>query len=173
MPAVQPRPRAYALSIGSSGNTRGGPTSAGGCRISRIASGLIEVGVSCVLRCNPFMLSLMRSAYEGDSPVPLVSNVESMRRGRPSLLATIETFAASGTSLWLAWKYHSVQHIVIASAFVPFLLLRTRLSTRYTIRVLTVVDNTLQRGNFNVIIKYSYIILIPIIKIVCIPPLMS
>ena len=49
----------------------------------------------------------------------------------------VETIAASGVSFWFAWKHDSVEHIAIASTLAPFLLLRTRLSTWYTIRVLS------------------------------------
>jgi hypothetical protein len=72
--------------------------------------------------------------------MPLVSSRESVREGRPSLLAIIETVAASGLSIWLAWKQYSIGHIVIASALAPFLLLRTPRSIRYTIKKLNKVE---------------------------------
>jgi hypothetical protein len=86
----------------------------------------------------------------------LVSSPTSVRCGRPSLLAVVETIAASGISAWFAWKYQFIEHIVIASALAPFLLLRTRLSTRYTIRVI----NILEERNF------GFLFLIPLIKII-------
>jgi hypothetical protein len=67
--------------------------------------------------------------------VRLFSNPASVRRGELSALAIAETIAASGLSFWLAWRLGSIQHIVLASALVPFLLLRTRLSTWYAVRL--------------------------------------
>jgi hypothetical protein len=64
--------------------------------------------------------------------MPLRSSSESVIEGRPSLLAFIETVAATGFSLWLAWWRHSIDHLLVASALAPFLLLRTPLSTRYS-----------------------------------------
>ena len=52
----------------------------------------------------------------------LFSNPGSVRRGEPSVLAIMETVAASGLSFWLAWRLASIQHIVLASALAPFLL---------------------------------------------------
>jgi hypothetical protein len=51
------------------------------------------------------------------------------------MLAIAETIAASGLSFWLAWRLGSIEHIVLASALVPLLLLRTRLSTWYALRL--------------------------------------
>jgi hypothetical protein len=65
--------------------------------------------------------------------MPLLSNSQSVIEGKPSLLAFIETLAATGFSLWLAWARHSIDHLLVASALAPFLLLRTRLSTRYSV----------------------------------------
>ena len=64
----------------------------------------------------------------------LFSNPASLRRGELSMLAIAETIAASCLSFWLAWRLGSIQHVVLASALVPFLLLRTRLSTWYALR---------------------------------------
>ena len=94
----------------------------------------------------------------------LVSSPQSVRRGTPSLLAMVETIAASSISFWLAWKHNSVEHIVIASGLAPFLLLRTRLSTWYTVRVIRDLDQRTHSSEFNPIIV---IILLPIIKIIC------
>jgi hypothetical protein len=85
----------------------------------------------------------------------------------------VETIAASSISFWLAWEFNSVEHIVIASSLVPFLLLRTRLSTRYTIHTFNIL--TLRYGtNSNLTIVVSMFILlitiiclIPLIKIMC------
>jgi hypothetical protein len=63
--------------------------------------------------------------------MPLISNLESVRRGNPSLLAVMETLLASAASFWLAWWQGSVEHIVAAGAIAPFLLLKTPLATRY------------------------------------------
>jgi hypothetical protein len=52
--------------------------------------------------------------------MPWVSSRESVRENRPSLLAIVETIAASGLSGWFAWKQNSVEHIVIASALARF-----------------------------------------------------
>jgi hypothetical protein len=35
--------------------------------------------------------------------MPLISNSRSVMEGRPSLLAFVETLAATGFALWLAW----------------------------------------------------------------------
>jgi hypothetical protein len=97
--------------------------------------------------------------------MPLVSSPESVRRRRVSALAIFETIAASGISLWLAWKHNSIEHIVIASALAPFLLLRTRLSTWYTIRVYDIMRRKLIKDTlWNTIFAYY---LIPIIKALC------
>jgi hypothetical protein len=64
--------------------------------------------------------------------MPLISNSRSVIEGRPSLLAFVETLAATGVSFWLAWTHRSIDHLLVASALAPFLLLRTRLSTRYS-----------------------------------------
>jgi hypothetical protein len=93
--------------------------------------------------------------------VPLISSPESVRCGRPSLLAMVETIAASSLSLWFAWKHHSFEHIVIAGALAPFLLLRTPISTRYTIRVITRVYIHIQQHN-----QALMLILLPILSII-------
>src|SRR6202035_4027464 len=95
----------------------------------------------------------------------LVSSPVSVRRGTPSILAIVETTAASGISFWLAWKYNSAEHIAIASGLVPFLLLRTRLSTWYTIHVFNILDRATRTNKpLNYLIK---ILLVPLIKILC------
>jgi hypothetical protein len=86
----------------------------------------------------------------------LVSSPASVSCGRPSLLAIIETIAASSISVWFAWKYQSIEHIVIASTLAPFLLLRTRLSTRYTLRVIYILEER----------NFGFLFLIPLIKII-------
>jgi hypothetical protein len=101
----------------------------------------------------------------GDRQLPLVSNMESVRRGRPSLLAMVETIIASGISIWLAWRHNSVEHIVIGSALAPFLLLRTRLSTWYTIRVINILYGKVRSRNDYAVYVASF--LFTIIKIVC------
>jgi hypothetical protein len=95
----------------------------------------------------------------------LVSSLASVRRGTPSLLAMVETIAAGSISLWLAWTYNSVEHVVIASGLVPFLLLRTRLSTRYTIRVIEIFDKRFNRKNG--LLQLVVVVLIPLTKILC------
>lgn len=77
--------------------------------------------------------------------VPLFSSPESVRRGKLSVLAIAESVAATTVSLWLAWEHGSVQHIVLASALAPFLLLRTRLSTRYTLFTIDVMNNKYEK----------------------------
>jgi hypothetical protein len=61
------------------------------------------------------------------------SNRDSVRRGEVSVLAVIETIVATGISFSLAWHFGTIQHVVIASALAPLLLLRTRRSTWYAI----------------------------------------
>jgi hypothetical protein len=73
--------------------------------------------------------------------VPLVSSPESVRQGRLSALALVETIVASGFSFWFAWKQNTVEHIVIASAIAPFLLLRTRLSTEYIVSTIEKIED--------------------------------
>ena len=90
--------------------------------------------------------------------MPLVSSPESVRQGRPSVLAVVETIVASGISFWLAWKQNTLEHIVIASAIAPFLLLRTRLSTQYTVWVFEKIEDR---------IEWWSALLLPLIKIVC------
>jgi hypothetical protein len=102
----------------------------------------------------------------GRSPVPLVSSPDSVRGGRPSLLAVVETVVASGFSLWLAWNHKTVEHIVIASALAPFLLLRTRLSTRHTIRALIFFVERIGASE-STAKAILVILLIPIIKVIC------
>jgi hypothetical protein len=101
--------------------------------------------------------------------VPLVSSSESVGQGRISALAVVETIAASGLSFWLAWKQHSVEHIVIASALAPFLLLRTHRSTKYTLFILERLEHISMRhipddvvGIIVVIVNFFFI---PFIKI--------
>jgi hypothetical protein len=73
--------------------------------------------------------------------VRLFSTPESVRRGELSMLAIAETIAASGLSFWLAWRLGSIEHIVLASAITPFLLLRTRLSTRFALHLFTEIHS--------------------------------
>jgi hypothetical protein len=75
------------------------------------------------------------ATWKASRPLRLFSNLESVQRGEPSALALAETIAASSLSFWLAWRFGSIQHIVLASALAPFLLVRTRLSTLYTLRL--------------------------------------
>jgi len=107
--------------------------------------------------------------------MPLVSSRESVRRGRVSALAIVETIAASGVSFWFAWKHDSVEHIAIASTLAPFLLLRTRLSTWYTIRVLSSLSGgifstnrrNLEGDTAGGIRFLAVFVLQPIIRIIC------
>jgi hypothetical protein len=96
--------------------------------------------------------------------VPLFSSRESARKGRPSLLAIIETVAASGVTLWLAWKHNSISHIVIASALAPFVLLRTPLSTRYTMYRLNTLEEKWRQGGTPLDMWFW---MLPIIKVLC------
>jgi len=50
-------------------------------------------------------------------------------RGEISILACVETLIAMSISLWIAWSYQTIMHILISACFVPLLLLRTRRST--------------------------------------------
>jgi hypothetical protein len=83
----------------------------------------------------------------------LVSNRESVRRGTPSPLAVVETAAASGLSFWLAWKHDSIEHIVIASALAPFLLLR--------------VMSIFLRKSRNIYQQSLVTVLTPLLKTIC------
>src|SRR4051812_34639974 len=65
----------------------------------------------------------------------LFSGLESVRRGEPSVLAIVETMIASGISIWLAWWENSIQHILIASALAPLLLLRNRVGIRFGVNI--------------------------------------
>jgi hypothetical protein len=65
----------------------------------------------------------------------LFSNRDSVRRGEVSVLAVIETIVATAISIWLAWRVGTIQYVVIASAIAPFLLLRTRLSVWYQLKL--------------------------------------
>src|ERR1700730_81607 len=75
--------------------------------------------------------------------MPLISRPQSVRRRTVSVLAITETIIASSISLWLAWKHDSLTHLVIAGALAPFLLLRTRLSTWYTIGVISYLESNI------------------------------
>jgi hypothetical protein len=99
-----------------------------------------------------------------DCTLPLVSILESASKGKPSLLAMVETIFASGASLWLSWKTNSIEHIVIASALAPFVLLRTPLSTRYTMYRLNTVEEKWRQGNASLDIWFW---ILPLIKILC------
>jgi hypothetical protein len=99
--------------------------------------------------------------------VPLVSRPESIRLGKPSLLAVFETIAATAGSIWLAWKYNSLAHLVIAGALTPFLVLRTRLSTWYTIRVYHIVRQKLGSETLGNLGLFLPIYLLPILKVFC------
>lgn len=93
----------------------------------------------------------------------LVSSRESLRHGDPSVLAIIETIVASGLSVWLAWKQSTVEHIVIASALAPVVLLRTGMSTRYTIFVARRIYEHRSNECWRAILPT----IIPFIKIFC------
>jgi uncharacterized membrane protein YkgB len=90
--------------------------------------------------------------------VPLVSSPESVRQGRLSALAVVETVVASGISLWLAWKHNTLEHIVIASALAPFLLLRPRRSTQYTVLIFEKIEDQARLWST---------LFVPLIKIFC------
>lgn len=62
----------------------------------------------------------------------LFSNADSVRRGEVSVLAVLETIAANSVSFWIAWRFGTIKHLVIASVLLPILLLRTRLSAGFT-----------------------------------------
>jgi hypothetical protein len=68
--------------------------------------------------------------------MPLVSNKESVRQGKPSVLAVVEVVAATGIALWLAERHNTIEHLAIASALAPFLLFRTLISTEYTVQAI-------------------------------------
>jgi hypothetical protein len=91
-----------------------------------------------------------------------------VRRGSPSVLAVVETIAASGISLWLAWKHNSTEHIIIASALAPFLLLRTRLSTRYTLHVLELIaERVYERVSAPIGRNMILFFALPVVKVFC------
>src|SRR5689334_10633012 len=95
--------------------------------------------------------------------MPFMSNSESVRRCVPSALAVIESIAATSISFWLAWRLASIQHVVFASMFAPFLLLRTKLSTWYTIRV---ANNLLNKVDGTYYMYLAGLMLFPI-KLYC------
>lgn len=49
-------------------------------------------------------------------------------RGEISVIAVAESIAAVALSLWIAWSYQTIGHIVISACIAPFLLLRTKRS---------------------------------------------
>lgn len=56
------------------------------------------------------------------------SSVESVENSEFSMLAISESIMASAISLWAAWSFHSINHIVISVMLAPFLLLKTEMS---------------------------------------------
>ena len=92
--------------------------------------------------------------------MPLVSSYDAVRQGKISVLAIVETIVASGLSFWLAWHRNSIEHIVIASALSPFLLLRTQQSTKLTLDSLSRISQKLPEA----VVELFFV---PIIKLVC------
>ncbi len=64
-----------------------------------------------------------------------ISNVESVRRGEPTVLAITETLVAMGLTLWIAVHFGTVKHIVVSACIAPFLLLRTDESAVFGVRI--------------------------------------
>jgi hypothetical protein len=93
----------------------------------------------------------------------LISDLTSVKRGELSVLAIAETIAASTISFWLAWHFGLIHHIVVASMLAPFLLLRTRLSTRHIMFLLYNFFVWLNRKVPNRSIHTAFIMPIPVI----------
>lgn len=58
------------------------------------------------------------------------SAAQTVHRGDISVLAIVETIAATSLSLWVAIRYQTISHLVVGACVAPLLLLRTEQSVR-------------------------------------------
>jgi len=97
--------------------------------------------------------------------VHLFSTPASVRRREISLLAIVETIGAMSFSVWLAWWLDSIQHIALAVALAPFLLLRTPKSTLYTLRLVAKYASLQQKNRQHFTTFIPFFVNLAIIKI--------
>lgn len=68
--------------------------------------------------------------------IRLYSTSASAAEGQLTVLALVETVAASGLALWYAWSVGSATHLFVAALLTPFLLLRTPYSSEFTVELI-------------------------------------
>jgi hypothetical protein len=82
----------------------------------------------------------------------LYSTPESALAGEPTVLAILETIAATAFSVWLVVYRGTLTHVVIGACIAPFLLLKTEESTRvglaWGVRLTTFVHYLLDKDRF-------------------------
>src|SRR4051794_40430543 len=69
----------------------------------------------------------------------IISNVDSVKKKEPTLLAVLESIAVCSLSIWTSWRYGTIWHLVLAVAIAPFLLLRTKVSEDVALRLAATV----------------------------------
>lgn len=89
----------------------------------------------------------------------LSSTVESTEKGDYSFLAIIESLLAVAVSLWFAWEYQTITHLIIASCLAPLLLLRTEESTQKGLSLFNSSFGYLIDGKYKFIFYFVGIVL--------------
>jgi hypothetical protein len=90
----------------------------------------------------------------------LFSNPQSVAKGRPSLLAIIETIIAIALTATVAIKFNTLMHVIVGSLIAPFLLLRSpesvRLGLKWFQRAIPqkTIDNPARQLFFTLIILF-------------------
>ena len=75
------------------------------------------------------------------------STVESVEARQPTLLACVETLISIAVYGFIAWRYQTYVHFLVAAVFAPLFLLRTRESTDWLrLAYSNVIDRALAKG---------------------------
>jgi hypothetical protein len=82
------------------------------------------------------------------SPLRWRSTTESAWNGELSVLAIFETFVAMFGALWIAYRFRTLTHVLIAISLVPLAMLRTEASMRLAIRWWLSAVGWINRGSY-------------------------